>query len=400
MVLAQRRRVAPAWRRTFVAPLVVVLLLTTVLPILYTVGLSLGPAGGRLQLGRPEGLGTLRQVLGGHAVWHALGLVVVFLIWALAVELTVGVLTALMLDRLLPRNAAVRLLLLAPAVLPPIAVALVFKFLLQGDIGMVSYYLEKVGIHQDWLTHPASAMAVVVLVDVWQYTPFVILLALAALTGVPHEMREAAALDGAGPVSIARYVVLPMIMPAVIAIALLRFIDAVQVFPTIFVLTRGGPGTSTQLLTYFNYQTFFGELQFGQGAAVALVVVAFTIGCVALLLAWQHVSLCLPRSLRSSGARRAMPTLMRWTPLPSANCRRRPPENPRHETWEGYRRRCLSATYRISSSSRPINSGSTRWVAMATSTSRRRCSTGWQQRAPCSSGAMPPAPCAVRLGPA
>jgi multiple sugar transport system permease protein len=217
-----------------------------------------------------------------------LWLAVVFLVGALALEIALGVGTALLVDRFLPRQRAVRALLLWPAVLPPIAVALVFKYLLQGDIGLVSHYLGLLGYDQAWLTEAGSAMAVIVAIDVWQYTPFVILLTLAALQSVPEEVREAASLDGARAVRVARHVVLPMIQPALISIALLRFIDAIQVFPTIYVLTRGGPGVSTQLLTYYNYQLFFGQLQFGYGAAMAILVVLFTVACVLLLVRWQR----------------------------------------------------------------------------------------------------------------
>lgn len=288
MTVLGRRAAPPSWQRMFVAPLFVVLIATTVLPLLYMLALSLGPRQGQLSLGKSQGLHNYRDLLGSSEVWQSLMLAVVFLAGALAVELVLGLGAAVLLDRLLPGNPLIRVLLLSPAVLPPIAVALVFKYLLQGDIGLVSYYLSKVGIDQAWLTEPVSAMAVIIAIDIWQYTPFVILLALAALTAIPHEVREAAALDGAGPVAVTRHVVLPMIKPAVIAIAMLRFIDAIQVFPTIYALTRGGPGTSTQLLTYFNYQTFFGNLEFGYGAAIALLVVVFTIACVALLLSWQR----------------------------------------------------------------------------------------------------------------
>ncbi|MFC0527142.1 carbohydrate ABC transporter permease [Phytohabitans kaempferiae] len=288
MSVLARRAAAPSWQRAFLAPLLVVLVATTVLPLLYMLALSLGPKQGQLSVGRPQGLHNYRELLTSSEVWHSLLLAVIFLVGALVVELVLGVGTAVLLDRLLPGNPVVRMLLLWPTVLPPIAVALVFKYVLQGDIGLVSYYLSKVGIHQAWLTEPVSAMAVIIAIDIWQYTPFVILLALAALTAIPHEVREAAALDGAGPVSVARRVVLPMIKPAIIAIAMLRFIDAIQVFPTIYALTRGGPGTSTQLLTYFNYQAFFGQLEFGYGAAIAVLVVVFTIACVTLLLTWQR----------------------------------------------------------------------------------------------------------------
>ncbi len=283
-----RRTAGRGWQRQFMAPLVVVLAATTILPTLYMVALALGSSTGDLGLGSFQGLGNLQRAVTSAALWHSVLLALEFLVGALAIELVLGVAAAMLLDRLMPGNSVVRMLLLWPAVLPPIAVALVFKYLLQGDIGMISYYLSRVGIHQAWLTEAHSAMAVIIAIDVWQYTPFVILLTLAALAGFPQELREAATIDGAGALKVIRYVVLPVISPAIIAITLLRFIDAIQVFPTIYVLTRGGPGTSTQLLTFFNYQVFFGELQFGLGAAVAIFVVVFTMACVVVLLALQR----------------------------------------------------------------------------------------------------------------
>lgn len=270
------------------APLLFVLLCTTIVPIGYMVALALGDSGANLGVTEFKGLGNLETALASSALWRSVGLAVIFLVGALVVEVVLGVAAALLLDRMLPGNSVIRMLLLWPAVLPPVAVALVFKYLLQGDIGLVSFYLSKVGIDQAWLTEAGSAMAVLVGIDVWQYTPFVILLTLAALAAFPAELREAAVIDGASPLKVVRFVVLPVIAPAIMAIALLRFIDAVQVFPTIYVLTRGGPGTSTQLLTFYNFQTFFGELQFGLGAAIAVLVVIFTMACVVMLLSLQR----------------------------------------------------------------------------------------------------------------
>ncbi|WP_165962841.1 carbohydrate ABC transporter permease [Occultella glacieicola] len=268
------------WHLGFTFPLIAVLLATTVLPLAYALALALGGSDASLVPQAPFGTGNVEAVLDRGDLWPALWLAVVFLVGALAFELGLGVFTALVLDRFVPNRNTLRVVLLWPAVLPPIAVALVFKYILQGDIGMLSYYLGLVGIHQEWLTQPSSAMAVIIGIDVWQYTPFVILLTLAALKSVPEEVLEAAQLDGAGWIRSAWSLVIPIIRPAVIAIALLRFIDAIQVFPTIYVLTRGGPGSSTQLLTYYNFQVFFGQLQFGQGAAIAIFVVLFTLACV------------------------------------------------------------------------------------------------------------------------
>lgn len=277
-----------AWQWGFSTPLILVLIGTTVVPFVYTLAQSLTISNDRLTP-NPTGLQNYGSVLESGETWQAMWLAIVFLVGSLAIELVLGIGTALLLDRFLPKVNLVRVLLLWPAVLPPIAVALVFKYILQGDVGMVSYYLQHFfGYRQEWLTQPASAMGVIVMVDVWQFTPFVILLTLAALGNVPEEVGEAAQLDGAGGFRTAWSIILPILRPALISVALLRFIDAIQVFPTIYTLTRGGPGTSTQLLTYYNFQVFFGQLQFGTGATIAVIVVVFTLACVALFMQWQR----------------------------------------------------------------------------------------------------------------
>lgn len=283
-----RRNRLRGWQWAFLSPLFIVLTATTLLPFLYSLLLALGGSDASLIPTAPYSLDNFVEVFASGTIWQALWLVIVFLVGALALELALGVFTAVLLDRVVPRANALRVLLLWPIVLPPIAVALVFKYILQGDIGMLSYYLGLVGIEQEWLTQPASAMAVIIGIDVWQFTPFVILLTMAALKTVPDEVTEAAQLDGAGVVRTVWSLILPIIKPALISIALLRFIDAIQVFPTIYVLTRGGPGTSTQVLTYYNFQVFFGQLRFGAGAAISVLVVVFTIGCVLAFMQFQR----------------------------------------------------------------------------------------------------------------
>lgn len=276
------------WPRWFLAPAVAVLALTTVIPLVYSIVMSLGSSEGQLGLGRIIGLGNYGALLTSIGFWMSTVRTVVFLIGALAVEMVLGVAVAMLVHKYVPGRTLVRMLLLWPAILPPIAVALIFKFVLQGDIGMVSYYLALLGYHQAWLTSPTASMVVIIVIDAWQYTPFVILLTLAALQGVPDDTYEAAVLDGATGLRIARHILLPIIKPTLLSILTLRFIDAIQVFPTIYVLTRGGPGASTQLLTYYNFQLFFGQLQFGRGSAMAVLVVAFTLVCVVGLFTWQR----------------------------------------------------------------------------------------------------------------
>lgn len=278
----------PSWQLTLRTPMLTVLALTTIVPLAYSLLMSLGGPDGQLTVGRPRGLGNYRSLLGSGSFWQSIWLVIVFLLGSLILELGLGVITALMMDRYMSRLSVARALLLWPAILPPVAVALIFKFILQGDVGMVSYYLGQLGYHQAWLSHPTSAMIVLIVIDVWEYTPFVILLALAALNGITEESYEAAALDGAGGMRLVRYVLLPMIRPTLVSVVLLRFIDAIQVFPTIYILTRGGPGSSTQLVTYYTFQLFFGELHFGLGSAMAVLVVIFTLLCVIAIRSWQQ----------------------------------------------------------------------------------------------------------------
>lgn len=285
---SSRRPRLRGWQIGFAAPMFVVLIATTVLPILYSLALALGPSDASLTPQGPVGTEHFEEVFSSGIIWKALGLAIVFLVGALVGELALGVVTAVVLDRFLPDRNFLRVLLLWPAVLPPIAVALVFKYILQGDVGMVSYYLGVLGYEQQWLTDPIASMAVIIGIDIWQYTPLVILLTLAALKTVPDEVNEAAQLDGAGWIRSAWSLLLPIIKPAIISIALLRFIDAIQVFPTIYVLTRGGPGSSTQLLTYYNFQVFFGQLNFGQGAAIAVLVVVFTLSVVGVFVRLQR----------------------------------------------------------------------------------------------------------------
>lgn len=285
---ATRRGRLSGWQFRFTLPLFLVLVATTIIPFVYSGALALSGQGGTLTPEGPWSFDSFASVLSSGTLWSALGLAVLFLIGALIGELVLGILTAVLLDRYLPGRNAIRVVLLWPAVLPPIAVALVFKYILQGDIGLVSYYLGLLGYEQQWLTDPVGAMAVIILIDVWQYTPFVILLTLAALNTVPDEVNEAAQVDGASGLRTVWSIVLPIIKPAIISVALLRFIDAIQVFPTIYVLTRGGPGSSTQLLTYYNFQVFFGQLRFGEGAAIAVFVVIFTLVCVAAFMQIQR----------------------------------------------------------------------------------------------------------------
>lgn len=274
--LATRRLGDTHWVGLFLVPTALILLATAVLPVAYSVAESLT---GRQSTPSGTGFGAAYTgLVSSSAFWSSLRVEAVFVVGATVVEVVLGTAIALLLNRPSPLATLVRSLLLAPAVLPTIVVALIFDYMLQNPIGAISYYLAKLGIHEAWLDHGGSALAVLIGIDVWQFMPFVALLALAALQGLPRETLEAADIDGVNGFQKLRLVVIPQIAPALQAIALLRFIDAIQVFPTIYVLTNGGPGTSTQALNFYGFEEFFQYGNQATGAAISVVLVLVTIG--------------------------------------------------------------------------------------------------------------------------
>jgi len=274
--LRARRLGDKRWVGLFLVPTALILVATAVLPVVYSLGESL--AGRQSAPARTSFGSAYASLATSSPFWSSLRVEAVFVVGATVVEVLLGTSVALLLNRPSRLATLVRSLLLAPAVLPTIVVALIFDYMLQNPIGAISYYLAKLGIHQAWLDHGGSALAVLIGIDVWQFTPFVALLALAALQGLPRETLEAAEIDGVNSSQKLRLVVIPQIAPALQAIALLRFIDAIQVFPTIYVLTDGGPGTSTRALNFYGFEEFFQYGNQATGAAISVVLVLVTIG--------------------------------------------------------------------------------------------------------------------------
>lgn len=262
-----------AWRRRFLAPTIITFALLVVLPLCFAIYLSLSNTSQSNALGNKiVGFDRYLQLLHSGVFWQSVRIEGEFIGGALVFELIFGFLIALLLNANLWFSKIARGLLLAPVVLPVITVALLFSYMLQASVGLISYYLEKIGIQQTFLDHGLSALAILVAIDIWQFTPFVALLLLAGLQSVPKELVEAASLDGAGYLRRMQHVILPSLLPVLGAVTVLRFLDAVQVFPTIYVLTAGGPGTSTSALNFYTYQIFFVDGNFSKGAAASVLM--------------------------------------------------------------------------------------------------------------------------------
>jgi len=175
-------------------------------------------------------------------------------------------------------------IVLLPLILPPIIIGAIWRLILNLDLGFLNTLLAFVGVQgPNWLGVPSLAFMSVIFVDVWHWTPFAFLLLLAGLEALPDETLEAAELDGAGSLQRLRYVILPLMWPTFVVTILFRIILSFKVFDEIYLLTRGGPGTATEVISYSIYRAFFAQGQTGLGSVMSLFTI-FTIATIALIL--------------------------------------------------------------------------------------------------------------------
>lgn len=207
--------------------------------------------------------------------WNSFLLTLKFVVIAVSIEFVLGFGLAFLIFRYVARQRLLTTLLLIPMMLAPVAVGLIWRLLLQGDFGMVTHYLRAIGLlaqNAAVLSQPDLVFPTIVAIDIWQWTPFVTLVMLAGLMSLPRAPFEAAMMDGAGPLRIFLDVMLPLLRPVIALVLLLRGIDAFKEFDKVFILTGGGPGTLTELVSIYAYRVNFRNWDLGYGAAVAFMV--------------------------------------------------------------------------------------------------------------------------------
>ena len=197
------------------------------------------------------------------------------MVLGLLIQLPAGLGLAMLLERPLLGRTAIRTALIIPMLLTPVAVGLMWRFMFDTDLGVINWFLEQLGLSTpNWLGRSWPAIFAVTIVDSWQSIPFVMLIALAGLAGLPKGPREAAAIDGANGWRIFWHVTLPSLMPVLLVIVMIRIIDAFKLFDIIFIVThRGGPGTATQTLGMLTYNTGFIAFQISKAAALGVLLV-------------------------------------------------------------------------------------------------------------------------------
>jgi multiple sugar transport system permease protein len=165
-----------------------------------------------------------------------------------------------------------RTLIIIPILISPVVVGLTWRYMYE-PWGVVNYVLGKFGVAPvQWVSQPGTALISVMIVDIWQWTPFVVLVLLAGLQSIPREVVEAASLDGLHFRQYFVRILWPLIRPVALIVLLIRMMDALKVFDTVYMLTRGGPGTSTYVASMYNYVLFFGNYQVGYAAAMSYII--------------------------------------------------------------------------------------------------------------------------------
>ena len=204
------------------------------------------------------------------AVWHTC----LFVVVVVPIEFCGGLAIALWINREFRGRRLILTLIMIPTVIAPIVVGLIWYLFFLPTFGLFTQGLNDLGLFRDTgvFSTPESALAVLMLIDIWEWTPFVMLILLAGLTAMPKAPIEAATLDGATRRQILWYVQIPLLRPLIVIALLLRSIDASKIFDTVYILTGGGPGDSTEMVTTFAHRTSFMTWNLGYGAAICLVL--------------------------------------------------------------------------------------------------------------------------------
>ena len=270
---AEEREARLGW--AMVLPAVGTILLIALFPLGWTVWESLHLHDLRMPwLGRPFiGLDNYLEALGDQRFREALLHTLVFTLASVTLELTLGCVLALAMNRAFRGRALVRAAILVPWAIPTVVAALIWRFMFDGDAGIVNAALSSLGVDPPvWFVDRLAAWVPVILGDVWKETPFVALLLLAGLQGIDASLYEAARIDGASAWRQFRYITLPLLKPALLVALIFRTRDAFRVFDLVYVMTGGGPGTATEPIALYTFTSLLQNLRFGYGSALSVLV--------------------------------------------------------------------------------------------------------------------------------
>ncbi|MBB3527355.1 carbohydrate ABC transporter permease [Rhizobium sp. BK456] len=263
-------------RRTghlLLAPAFVLMNVVGFFPMVYSLYISLtdyNPTHGGAS--RFVGLKNYASALFDLQFWHAIGLTCVFVTLSVVSSLVLAVLMSLLFNLRYPGFIVMRTIILVPMLITPIAVGIVWRVMMMPDLGVLNYLLTAIGLQpQLWTSSASTALISIVLVDIWQWTPFMFLIVFAGISSLPRSPFEAAAIDGAGPIRVFFSITLPLLRPVIVIATLLRIVDAFRTYDTTFIMTRGGPDFATDLVSIYLQRVNFRFFDLGYGSALSWI---------------------------------------------------------------------------------------------------------------------------------
>jgi len=260
--------------KLLVSPIFIFLIAVTVFPTIYAVVTSLQ----HYLLSEPynkhfNGLDNYRYMFTDSRFWGSLKTTLLFMSASIFFEMIAGVILALLMSRKFAGSGLAKTIFLLPTITTPVVVGLIWVMMFDPQFGIINYILGRLGFSaQSWLSGTHSAIWAVIGVDVWEWTPYVALVALAGLQSLPDEPYEAATVDGATSLQKFWHLTLPLIRPYLVIAFVFRFMDLFRWFDTIYVMTKGGPGTATETLNMFGYLTGFNFMNVGYAASIGITM--------------------------------------------------------------------------------------------------------------------------------
>ncbi|HUU40126.1 MAG TPA: sugar ABC transporter permease [Desulfatiglandales bacterium] len=264
-----------------ISPGIIFLLIVTTVPLISLLVMSCF----RIDLTYPldngwNGFENYLEMVKDTRFWHSILLTAVYTVITVFLQVVIGLGLAMAFFRGLKGQGIMRVSVLLPMILAPVVVGLAWRTLiLTPEYGILDYVSILIGLgSKPWLVNPTWAMISVIIIHTWQWTPFAFLVFLASLNAMPPEPLESALLDTKTSWQRFRYVILPMLRPAIIIVLIFRTMIALRAFAAIFSATGGGPGTSTEILNLYAYRVSFNSLDLGYGAALGTVLLFITMG--------------------------------------------------------------------------------------------------------------------------
>jgi len=264
----------------FLGPAIIYLFLIVIYPMCYSLWASFTDFRLTTQVWSFTGFGTYASALGNSIFRESLILTVIFLFSVVTIEFILGFALAYSFNRMRQTSPVMRSLIILPLMATPVTVGLIWKLMLNSDFGIITILSSKLGFGDLlWLSNTTLAMVSILIMDCWHWMPFMFLVLLAGMDGLPKEPFESAAVDGAGQWFTLFHVTIPLMRRVIIISLIFRLMFAVATFDSVFVLTKGGPARATDIIALYLFRTAFRNMNISFASAVSylLLIVIFTV---------------------------------------------------------------------------------------------------------------------------